>query len=224
MRRLLILCLAISLAGATGVWSQGLDGWFPMEANRDSDASGNHYNATSATGVVTVTGVRGNADSLDGTSCVLLPDYFNYTGAMSVALWMRQTGGNVMVSSWQDDGLSGMFHFSVNATPKLYCGWAATTILTGKATLTNNVWTHVAMTRGGSPGSWTVSFYVNGKFDTSTTTAVDPAATNPHARIGGYSTSTFYWFKGRIDDVQFYSRALSVRDIRRVMLGLAPIE
>ena len=72
-----------------------------------------------------------------------------------------------------------------------------------RRSLTLNVWSHLAVTYDGT----TVRLYVNGGIaDTSTYAGSIPASTGP-LRLGGNAIWQ-EWFRGDLDDVRVYNRAL----------------
>jgi hypothetical protein len=86
----------------------------------------------------------------------------------------------------------------------------------GNGVVPLNTWTHVAVVRNGA----TVSFYVNGALDSSSS----PADANPFRpgttslRVGGQNRgSNSRNFPGRIDELRIYARALSASEIQTDM-------
>ncbi len=90
----------------------------------------------------------------------------------------------------------------------------------GPSPLPQNAWSHIATTYDGT----TVRLYVNGVVaGTSTISGSMPASSGP-LRLGGNSIWT-EWFRGQIDDVRIYNRALHRGEIQSDMnigVGTAP--
>ncbi len=81
---------------------------------------------------------------------------------------------------------------------------------TAGATFPPNVWTHFAMTWDGS----NLRIYVNGVLDNTVATTITAIGTNSDPlRIGNESN---FGFKGQIDEVALYSRALSASEIAAI--------
>ena len=76
--------------------------------------------------------------------------------------------------------------------------------------LTTGVWYHVAVVRTGSTGSWTLKFYVNGLFSSSTTTSNNPSYGPWDVQIGNDHGA--FW-NGMLDVLRVYNRALSASEI-----------
>ncbi|MFZ2189783.1 MAG: LamG-like jellyroll fold domain-containing protein [Candidatus Magasanikiibacteriota bacterium] len=87
--------------------------------------------------------------------------------------------------------------------------------VTGLSSLISNNWYHIASTYDGT----NFKMFVNGSLvATSTGSATIDSNTNP-LRIGGYSSN---YFKGSLDDVRVYNRALSVKEVTQLFsLGKA---
>jgi hypothetical protein len=82
-------------------------------------------------------------------------------------------------------------------------------LVNGTSRLTTSVWTHLATTFDGS----NLRLYVNGALvGTRSASGTILTTTNP-LRIGG-SSALGRWFRGRIDEVRVYNRALSASEIQ----------
>jgi len=89
--------------------------------------------------------------------------------------------------------------------------------LTGNTTLSTGIWYHAAITRTGSAGNWTVKLYLNGILDGSTTTAVNPNATNEKTAIGRAGNISAQYFSGQIDEPKIFNYALTPTQIKTLM-------
>ena len=76
--------------------------------------------------------------------------------------------------------------------------------------LTTGVWYHVAVVCTGSTGSWTLQFYVNGLFSSSTTTSNNPTSGPWNVQIGNDYGNLW---NGMLDVLRVYNRALSASEI-----------
>ena len=77
----------------------------------------------------------------------------------------------------------------------------------GQVKLTNDEWTHVAVTRDGS----LATLYINGMVDTSQAYDFTPVSGGLDLVLGGDSQLPF---KGKLDEVQIYTRALTEAEIQ----------
>ena len=80
-----------------------------------------------------------------------------------------------------------------------------------------NIWTHVAATLENN----VMKIYINGTEVSSKTTTVTPSTNNLPLLIGTAQQKNAY-FKGKIDDVRIYNRALSVTEIEALYNQSAP--
>jgi Ca2+-binding RTX toxin-like protein len=92
------------------------------------------------------------------------------------------------------------------------------TAVRGTAALTLNTWTHIAVTYDGA----NLRFYVNGVLRGTTARTGNIASNNGAVRIGGNNSSLQEFFRGLIDDVRIYNRALTAAQITADMN--APIQ
>jgi len=90
----------------------------------------------------------------------------------------------------------------------------------GTATIPLNAWTHLATTFAQVGNQLVQTFYVNGAVVGTTTTPASGTAANNQIvvsngalRIGGNASSTGEFFRGLIDEVRVYNRALSAAEI-----------
>jgi hypothetical protein len=88
---------------------------------------------------------------------------------------------------------------------------------TGPSVLPLNAWTHLAATYDGT----TLRLYVNGALATSTSVGGAIPVSTGVLRIGGNSIWS-EWFKGLIDEVRVYNRALSQSEIQADMANAIP--
>ena len=87
---------------------------------------------------------------------------------------------------------------------------------TSTGSITDAGWHHVAVTRDGVAGSWTITFAIDGVTSTHTTAAnPGPESSAGILAIGRYgSFSGGFNFNGQIGEVTIYQRALSEAEIR----------
>lgn len=201
--------------------------------NTALDGSGNGLHGT-VTGATYTAGKIGQCLSFNGTSdFVSLPPGLDNKGHLTITAWMRCTdtvktnnrtiiSNSLLVAPYASDF---DLRFNGAAAPgKLRFFWGNTLLLTSSTELDLNQWYHVAAVRSGSSGNWTARIYVGGRLDgTLTSITTNPNGSNNQTRIGKYVSLQLDWWKGLLDEVYIWNRALTQPDIRRVMMGMPPI-
>lgn len=117
------------------------------------------------------------------------------------------------------------YFFGIDASNKLTADFEESTgpnhPITGNTAITNNVWTHVAVTYEPVTAVW--NLYINGVLDKTLDIGsnVNPVTTSiQHAAIGSALTSTGVadgYFDGKLDEVRIWSRALTQAEIQANM-------
>jgi hypothetical protein len=86
--------------------------------------------------------------------------------------------------------------------------------------ISTNTWTHVAFTRTGD----TTKIYINGVLDNTGTTGGSGVFSQTVSSLKvGYGGSSIRVFAGVIDEPVIFSRVLSAEDIKRLMMGMHPL-
>jgi len=238
MRLLLLVCLVVALSGAM-TWSRGLVGYWPFEGTR-LDASGN---GRTAYGVNTVygPGVFGQCDTFNGTTYDTIrdADALSFSDGSNdlpytMTAWVRiKATGTVNYILAKRTAALGEWGFSIRKSGGvgmvLYSGGGNSYFMaetSAAGTVPAGTWTHVAVSYNGNKDTSGVTLYINGK----------PVSKYPYSSgyyVGMQPTSSIvyvgvltdrYYNTGRIDEVSIWNRVLSARDIRRVMMGMSPIE
>ena len=190
----------------------------------DSSGTGNTGTITGATR--SATGKFGRSLSFTANSqYVSVPDSssLDLTTAFSLEAWVQPT----LVSNWRTvllkeqagDLVYGLYASSDNSRPSAvaFTGGIGRE-LKGTANLAANAWTHLATTWDGS----TLRLYVNGtQVSTMALTGTLPVSAGP-LKIGGNAVWG-EWYRGLIDEVRVYRRALSgaevAADMTRAVAG-----
>ncbi|MDO8524607.1 MAG: LamG domain-containing protein [bacterium] len=184
------------------------------------DNSGNNNTGTLIGGVKITNGVYGNALQFDGVN-----DYINVadspslspTNAVTVSGWIKtssiQPGRGVIVKGGPGNNYDYMLYFSrtTQANVNFYIRNSSGSIDTaGSYTFkyNDNAWHYYT---GVFDGDW-LRLYIDGKLVSSKNTVLTNIknSINPLTIGRGWST----YFKGSIDDVRVYSRALSANEIQ----------
>jgi len=211
----------------------GMVAWWPGDGNAMDIIGGN--NGTLVNGVSYAPGVLGDAFSFDGgaKTGIKVPDYpaLKLTNSLTIEAWVKIGGltntidGMILFRGDDRGGLdpyalaisggttSAVFHIAASLTSE---AGVAAPVPMGR-------FFHLAATLDGTSGK--MSLYVDGALARTNTTAVrpfgdlDPSA-NPAVgigNIGGLPLSIYASpFRGLIDDLRVYSRALSASEIKAI--------
>jgi len=173
-----------------------------------------------ATSGWTNSGKFSKALNFDGTTnWVDLGTGLDQNNELTLSAWINTTtvaaGTREIITNCNAGAALQDYAFEINRTAgKLDAFWGNTLILTGNTTLLPNTWYHAVMVRSGTTGNWKVTLYLNGKSDGSTTTAVNPSATNERTAIGRAGNYSGFYFSGTIDDVKIYDYALNPEEVK----------
>ena len=192
---------------------------------RASDSSGKGNNGVVSGATWATAGRFGKALSFNGVnSWVTVNDStsLDLTTSMTLEAWVYPTAaqlGWANVIMKEQSGAS-VYYLASNSDSNVpaggvYVGGAERSLL-GKSALPINTWTHVATTYDGA----TQKFYMNGVLVSSRTQTGAIQTSTGALRIGGNSIWGEY-FKGLIDDVRIYSRAMTNSEIQADMLAPA---
>lgn len=196
----------------------------------DESGNGNHgtlscntaVNSACAATARTTSGKSGKALSFDGVDdWVTVNDSasLDLTNGMTLEAWVYPTatmsGWQSVITKEQPGGFGAVYYLAANSDlnqPEVAIyntGWRK---LYGGSAPSVNQWTHLAGTYDGA----TLRLYANGSLVSSQAQAGGIQVTNGVLRIGGNN----YWgefFRGRIDEIRIYNRALSASDIQSDM-------
>ena len=191
-----------------------------------ADSSGNGITGTLSGATWAAAGEYGSALSFDGTSSYVdlgNPAAIQNTGSMTWAAWVKATGnppddGQIMAKS--NDASGWQFKTSPDTGPETFCvkvsGSSSSAQRYSKTVRTLHTWYHVAAVDKANTA--TLDIYVNGVLDNGVLRGAIPSSqatsilnVNIGRRTGGY------YFKGLIDEVRLYNRALSQAEIQTIM-------
>jgi hypothetical protein len=202
----------------------GLVGWWKAEGNALDSIGGNNGTLENNTGFGT--GVVGQAFVFNGANqWVEIPDApaLNPSTNLTLEAWVNVTGypntdlATIVTkfSTWDmsrnqyqlETHYDGV-RLNFRALVLLPSGYG---YVDGSTTIQFGTWYHVAMTYDGS----FVKLYVNSALDGSVAASGTIAPTTEPLRIGGPSAGP-WWFKGSVDEVSLYNRALSSGEIQAI--------
>jgi hypothetical protein len=207
--------------GWTGI-QDGLVAYYPFNGNANDESwNGNNGTVTNATLTADRFGNINKAYSFDGVSA-----YISFTSLFilhqqtnaTVLFWSYHESGNAQRTLFftrSDEVDNNRFHIcydSTNAGDSLRFNYRETNSTMHAemwTTLGRGVWIHLAIVHNGN----SYLLYKNGVL---TSQSVDPSPVLPTTtgwRLAG-KNSYGYRFKGRIDDIRFYGRALSQSEIQ----------
>jgi hypothetical protein len=145
---------------------------------------------------------------------VTVPDRAALNPATGLTLegWVRPesgTGARLLAGKERGSGLLyALYSRGSLVSPMARLFTTADQSTSGPSQLALTTWSHLAMTWSGS----TLRLYVNGSQVATRSTGTTMTATTGPFRIGGTSVATA-WFRGLIDEVRYYNRALSAAEI-----------
>jgi PKD repeat protein len=185
-----------------------------------SDSSGNGHDGAISGATRTVDGRHGSALSFDGINdLVTISDsnLLDITGAFTLESWVYLTppvsGYETVILKEQAGSLLYSLYASAPGGRPAAELWTQGTfhVLNGTVPISANVWTHVATTWDGN----VMRLFINGAQNaTHSVSGIIPTSSLP-LRLGGNSFGEY--FRGRMDEVRVYSRALTQAEIQADM-------
>ena len=143
-----------------------------------------------------------------GNSPLLAPD------TLTAAVWVRpeyQLAARSLIRKTGSDISQFDYRVYLNLTGRINFSFrdqeTKRLSLRGQVKLTNDEWTHVAVTRGGS----VATLYINGMVDTSKAYDFTPISGGFDLLLGG---GFHLPFRGKLDEVQIYDKALTEAEIQ----------
>lgn len=214
--------------------------WYRCEGN-GYDSSGNGFNLTAQNYPNFITGKFGKAFDNGTTdySASLVPRlagsysafYLYNLTAGSMGGWFRS---NISASDTQE-GISIRCDTSTNT--RIYIGrnLSSGVVYTGIGNIslrsitgynfTVGVWNHVFLTWTHNKSSGTALVYWNGVQVDSYSFTVNSSSNTPKIKLGGdYNGTLDNSWRGSLDEITFWGKQLSARDIKRLMYMFSPIE
>ena len=230
--------LSLSAQIPTYVPTSGLVGWWPFNGNaNDESGNGNNGTVNGATLTTDRFGVANKAYNFDGTSgSILVADNALLRPSnISISVWVKtdlspSTGtilsktnfsnaqGEQYVIDVLNNGVA-RFHIKRNSACSSGLGWNS--LITGSGGISANTWTNIVYTYDGT----TMRCYINGlmvHFFNPALGAIDNCAGGT-LNIGRYWNGDLKYFKGQIDDLAIYNRALSQQEINTIYAGAVPV-
>lgn len=233
---LLLLLFSYSLSAQVNL-NQGLVAYYPFNGNAN-DASGNNINGivTNATLTTDRTGVPNNAYYFDGASSYIQLPYNNlYNFApqdtFSISVWVLPDQGYtwpaqalVVKSPPNPDFYQSNWNYgSYILSYKAMTGFAANNFLNGTTVFTSTTcWYNIIVIY--KNGAW--DLYVDGVLeaeDLSRTKYILQDGPASSIALGKKGESFGDWYKGKMDEVRIYNRALNPDEINFIAFNGSPV-
>jgi Concanavalin A-like lectin/glucanases superfamily/Bacterial Ig domain/Cadherin-like domain len=181
-----------------------------------SDASGNGRTGTISGATWSTQGKFGNALSFDGVNdWVTVADApaLDLTTGMTLEAWVFPTATNgvrdIIIKEGSNVDIYNLYARNGGGRPESNVFVSGSNRTAEGTALSANAWTHVAGTYDGT----TLRLFINGVQAASTTISGSIATSNGPLRIGGNSIWGEF-FRGRIDEIRIYNRALTQAEIQ----------
>ncbi len=203
---------------APGEAGSDLIGWWPLDSNPDDSIASNHGVLLGAA-TFTTDAERGNVLLCNGIDAGV--QVKNTLGlSFSYSAWMWSDTPSSMGSSaiegdpliWSNDP-AGIDDFALAVLDDRLSYINYNQRATGTASITDGKWHHIAATRQDGAR---VGLYVDGKADGDGNSGTGVVSANPSVYFCGLPGGRH--FKGRLDDVRLYDRALSPSEIESLWI------
>jgi hypothetical protein len=188
------------------------------------DASGQGNTGTISSATWSAAGKYGSALSFNGTSAwVTVADAasLDLTNGMTIEAWVNPTsnaGWQTIVLKEKYGGLAySLYSANGSSRPAGYVYTTSELGLAGTAALPLNTWTHLAVTFNGT----TMRMFVNGVEVSTRALTGSIVVSDQPLRIGGNALVGEY-YRGMIDEVRVYNRALTAAEIQSDMTTPVP--
>src|SRR4051812_19649231 len=225
LRVILSIVSACFLINATPTYAQSSGlvaayGFNEGSGTTVTDISGNGNNGTVTNTSWSTGGKFGGALSFDGTSswvAIANSTSLNLTTGMTLEAWVNPSATGSLwrttILKEQSGGLAYALYANTDTNrPSGHVYVSSEFDTRGTAAVALNAWTHLASTYDGT----TLRIFVNGVQASSTTVGGNIKTSTGVLRIGGNSIWGEY-FRGLIDEVRIYNRALSAAEIQTDM-------
>jgi hypothetical protein len=161
----------------------------------------------------------GVGDSFDATRLAI--DWATFT--VMAWVWLDSTGvkSDPVIIGQEDAGvrrwrLSIDDAHGANAALKFTATVPRATAAAGSFHAFKDQWTHVAASRQHFPGGANLSIYQNGRLMGSDNTANVKMDADERLQFGSADGEANFWWKGKITDVRYYTRGLSIGEITHI--------
>ncbi len=208
--------------------TDGLVAYYPFTGNAN-DESGNNNNGTNfgATLISDRFGFANRAYCFDGISNQIVvgsSTSLNPPSAITISSWIRTTNVSQsgILSKW-DGGQAnnsvqsyGLLIRNGHPLAHINADNGDDNLKEGTVFIVDGTWHQVVLT--GNNTNRTMSFFVDGQLNSSFSISGNIIhSTSTHVTIGvNEPISNLHWFRGAIDDIRIYNRALSATEIQQL--------
>ena len=210
----------------------GLVGFYPFCGNAN-DVSGNGVNGVVNGATLTADrfGVANSAYRFNGTDNFITmanAPSNTFTSSFSISVWVKASAGygsgsspngnqNQVVSKWGFGGPNNAaYALGVDqagaAFTGVHDGSNSSSAYSTPITVSINDWHHLVSTLSGG----VLKLYINNVLVKTTFNSVNPQSSNYALEIAREAIGNYAYFKGDIDDIQLYNRALSHCEISQI--------
>ena len=205
--------------------TEGMAAFYPFNGSANDESGNGHHGVTGGNIVLTT-------DRFDQTNAAYefdgVNDFINTSSTFdfpnrTLSLWINAydisgTGATAKVAITQDDNAlnNGILRVDFqNNQMTLWAGGVSGKYVT--STVTANSWMHLVLIREGA----TTRYYVDNVLAHSSTADASGSTINPVPEfiIGSGRLTTDQFFKGKIDDIRVYNRALNEQEINALQVG-----
>jgi len=241
MKQLISLLFSLCILGLATSASANLIADYGLNGDTFDDISLDTAPSTDVAATADRFGAGSGALDFNGSTSLVSPldvGLDDYTQDFSVSLWLRPDAigayQGVFSNSTGSTGNNGRWHtlgrleadgkllFVAGAAQK--AGGEILIVSTGMVTAAE--WNHVAFLYDVTGGTGTLSIYLNGNFEGSSSRAFNPTplATTETWRLGAQNDdgTPIYFFSGALDDFQIYDHVLSVPEIQALAVVPEP--
>ena len=232
---ILLLGYKMSFAQTTPSYlpKNGLVGWWPFNGNaNDESGNNNHGVVTGATLTTDRNGQANSAYSFDGNSQNILLNKnlnSNITNTITIAFWVKipyDGGGIAIVQNNNKSPYNTLFAVSTSQNYHQYIFYgdncndkASLNFYKNQNSNINDNWNLLVYTIDSKNS---LKLFFNGKFVGEKNDGLfsNSCYENTKLRFGGdWVSNDPQWFKGIIDDISIYNRALSQQEISQIYTG-----
>jgi hypothetical protein len=207
----------------------GLVGWWPLEDGGgplalDASGHGQHGMVVEAVAVPARVGMGLDFDGVDDYVSVPDSDTLDVTGAITIAAWVKPAAlESGMYNRTIIAGKPGAYQFGIGGNDFVHDELLFTLpdtwdVFSLGASVPAGRWTHVAVTFDGAEAR----FFVNGAQVSASLRSGAMAPSDLPLRLGDMAQWPDHAFRGSLDDVRLYGRALHPIEIGWVYQGTEP--
>ncbi len=212
-------------------YDPNLELYYPMDAASpvsDTNSLVHDVTANARNGAVNngaklvkdMTDTNNQAYQFDGVNdTITATGYKGITGTSprTISMWIDSEATNTVrgVASWGSAGATQQWriYFDGNNAARLTLNGGD--VLTSKMT-TGRKWQHLAITLSSTATTAGVDFYVNGILQSASIITAGSVATGNTSDVSFGTDSVFSTYKGKLDEVRLYSRALSAAEVKKL--------